>query len=340
MDRYDFPKNMKHLLRIIDRFSKKPVYEMSSEEIQRLSSTSLPNNPITRKILKKEAFRIEKKTLHIPAEDHIIPAYLFTQMEKANREPETVNCSRPLILFFHGGGWVLGHTVLNDFYCSRLASILGAVVLSVDYRLAPEHRFPCAADDAYQAYTWAARHTEAWGTDRNKIFLMGSSAGGNLAAVTAMRIRDLGGKTPSGQILIYPVTDATMSSDSYRRHEHAPQLDRRSMEFFIEQYASSPEDISSPYFSPLLAASHEDLPPALVITAEYDPLHDEGIAYARKLQSSGVETRILECEKTIHSFINYPKANGVKETEEAVMSFVEEISRQSGPGKGPTSGTE
>ncbi len=323
MEDYQFPKHMKRLIRILESFTKRPIYEMSPEEIDRLSTASIPNNWITRQLLDKKADHIVRKTLRIPTAEGPVTAYLYTKMEHPNDKDRQLRLDQPLILFFHGGGWVIGHTVLNDFYCSRLAEVTNSVVLSVDYRLAPQYRYPCAVHDAYAALQWASLHAPAWGARSDSLFVMGGSAGGNLAAAISLKAHQEDGPAIAGQILIYPVTDGTMSSDSYVRHAHAPQLDKKSMEFFIDAYKSRDEDVYEPLFSPLLAPELTGLPPALVITAEYDPLHDEGIRYGQRLQQSGVEVEFLDCMRTIHGFINYPKANGVPETEQAVATFIE-----------------
>lgn len=326
MEEYTFPKHMKRILKLIERLAQKPVWEMTSEEISRINNTTIPNNALTRKLLDKPAKGIQKKTLRIPVDSTTIPAYLFTRMERPNQSLRQGHDPLPIIVFYHGGGWVIGHTVLNDFFCSRLASLTDSVVLSIDYRLAPSYKFPTAVNDSYTALEWAALHAPAWGADPERLFVMGGSAGGNLAAVMCLKAKAQRGPKIQGQILIYPVTDGRMLTRSYTTHAQAPQLDKKSMEFFIDSYKASDEDITHPYFSPLLAEDHTDLPPALIITAEYDPLHDEGIQYGEKLQKDGVPVRFLDCKQTIHGFINYPKANGVPEMEEQVVSFIEAYS--------------
>ncbi len=323
MVEYVFSKHMKHILKLLDRFFNKPIYKMSQEEIDRLSSATIPNNLITRKLMDKRADHIEKKTLRVPTADDSIYAYLFTKKEHSNQDDHEIKFDRPLILFLHGGGWIIGHTIVNDFLCSRLVAITNAVVLSVDYRLAPEYRFPAAVNDTYSALVWAASHATAWGASEKNLFVMGESAGGNLSAVMGLKALEEHGPEIAGQILLYPVTDGRMNTESYRIHANAPQLDRRTMEFFFENYKRSNKDIYNPYFSPILAEEHTGLPPALIVTAEYDPLHDEGILYGKCLEHAGVSVEYLDCKQTIHGFINYPKATGIGETEEAISRFIE-----------------
>lgn len=321
---YALPKGMKRLLKLQDRLIDKPIHMMSHEEIERLSDRSIPNNAVTRALLDKKASNIGMKSLLIEVDETTsIKAYLFAAMERPNRS-EAVRFDRPLLVFFHGGGWVLGHTVLNDFFCRHLAAVTDSVVLSVDYRTAPDHKFPLPVDDAQAAIKWAYKHAEAWGCSTEAIFVMGASAGGNLATVAARRLRDSSERLLAGQILIYPVTDARMGSESYQKYADAPGLDTQSMVFFIDSYKRIPQDILDPEFSPLLAEDLSELPPTLIVTAEFDPLHDEGIEYGKRLQESGVEVTFLECQRTIHGFINYPKSFGAAVMEKAVREFIEQ----------------
>lgn len=322
MSQYALPKGMKRLLRLQDRLMDKPIHLMSQQEIERLSDQSIPNNAITRALLDKKASNIGMKSLLIPVDETTsIKAYLFAAMERPDGK-EVIRFDRPLLVFFHGGGWVLGHTVLNDFFCRHLAAVTDSVVLSVDYRTAPTHKFPLPIDDAQAAIRWAHRHAEAWGCSTEAIFAIGASAGGNLATVAARRLRDSSERLLAGQILIYPVTDARMDSESYRMYSDAPGLDQESMSFFIDSYKRSPQDILDPEFSPLLAEDLSHLPASLIVTAEYDPLHDEAIAYGKRLEEDGVRVTFLECKKTIHGFINYPKSYGAAMMEEAVRLFI------------------
>ncbi|MDA3834794.1 MAG: alpha/beta hydrolase [Spirochaetales bacterium] len=313
---------MQRIINILDRFAGKPIYEMTPEEIKKLGSTYIPNNAVTRKLLDKPAKNIHRTALSIPVQDASVPAYLYWEIEKTPFNKRDKVHKKPLIVFYHGGGWVLGYTVFNDFFCRKLANYTGAAVLAVDYRLAPQHPFPTAVDDSYSAFIWAYQHAPAWGANPDNIFVMGDSAGGNLAAVTCLQSRDRKGPKIAGQILLYPVTDARMQTQSYQTHANAPKLTRRKMEFFINSYKSSDQDIQNPYFSPLLAESHANLPPALVITAEYDLLHDEGLAYCDRLLEAGIPSQYLACKETIHGFIDYPKASGTAETQDAVARFV------------------
>ncbi len=209
----------------------------------------------------------------------------------------------PVMVFFHGSGFVLCSLDTHDGMCRNLCAGAGVVVVSVDYRLAPEHRFPAAPDDCLAATRWAAAHAAELGGDPARIVVAGDSAGGNLAAVTALRIREEGGPKLCGQLLMYPAT-AHSSSDmpSYAENAEGYGLTRATMEWFWNHYAS-PEDAQNPHAAPLAAADLSRLPPALVQTAEYDPLRDEGELYARRLAEAGVHVEMTRWEGMNHGFL-------------------------------------
>jgi acetyl esterase len=209
----------------------------------------------------------------------------------------------PLHVYFHGGGWVIGDLDSPDEYCRETCRSSHCLVLSVDYRLAPEHQFPAAIDDAYAAVCWVGENAAKLGADPNRLSVGGDSAGGNLAATTALRVRDQGGPTLCFQLLIYPVTDASFDTGSYLSNAEGYMLTRNGMAWFWDQYCPDTEQRRSPYASPMQASDLRGLPPALVITAEYDPLRDEGEAYAAALRAADVPVSARRYDGMIHGFI-------------------------------------
>ena len=209
---------------------------------------------------------------------------------------------RPVLVYYHGGGWVIGSIASHDGVCRALANAVPAVVVSVDYRLAPEHRFPAAAEDAHAAARWAAEHAAEIGADPRRIAVGGDSAGGNLAAVTALMARDRGGPRLAFQLLVYPVTDTAMDTPSYRENAEGYFLTRADMTWFFDHYLPRAADRMHPYAAPLRAADLRGLPPAAVITAEFDPLRDEGEAYAARLRAAGVPTTHTCYTGMVHGF--------------------------------------
>lgn len=211
--------------------------------------------------------------------------------------------AKGLLVYFHGGGFVMGSLETHDHICRDLCAGSGVAVLSVDYRLAPEHRFPAAPDDCLQAVRWAADNADALGIDASRIVVAGDSAGANLAAVTAMRLRDEGGPALRAQVLVYPVTDYhTPPTRSYIENQSGYSLTRAAMIRFWTDYIASESQAVHPLASPLRAATLAGLPPALVITAEFDPLRDEGELFAHRLLDAGGGVTLWRYDGLIHGF--------------------------------------
>jgi acetyl esterase len=210
----------------------------------------------------------------------------------------------PVLVYFHGGGWVIGTFETHDGVCRHLAKQSQAVVVSVDYRLAPEHKFPAAAEDCYAATCWVADNAAALGADAKRLAVGGDSAGGNLAAVVSLMARDRGKPKIAFQLLVYPVTNHGYDTASYRDNADGYLLTRDAMVWFWNHYLGGESDSSNPYASPLRAASFAGLPPAMVVTAELDPLRDEGEAYAEKLRQAGVPVKHKRYDGLIHGFFS------------------------------------
>ncbi|HEU5194680.1 MAG TPA: alpha/beta hydrolase [Methylomirabilota bacterium] len=209
----------------------------------------------------------------------------------------------PVLVYYHGGGWVIGDLDTHDTLCRQLTAGAGISVIAVDYRLAPEHKFPAAADDAWAATTWIVAHAAELGVDASKLAVGGDSAGGNLAAVVALQARDAGGPKIALQLLNYPVTDVGAETQSYRDLADGYMLTREGMRWFIAHYLGKPQDAEDWRASPIRAKSFEGVAPALIITAGYDPLRDEGDAYAQKLRAAGVSVDHVTFGGMIHGFI-------------------------------------
>ena len=231
----------------------------------------------------------------IPGPDGALPVRVYT--------PEGSG-PFPLLVVFHGSGFVICDLDTHDPLCRDLCARASSVVVSVDYRLAPEHRFPAASDDCLAATRWAAEHAAELRADPERIAVVGDSAGGNLAAVTALRLRDEGGPTLRAQVLVYPVTDYhTPPTPSYLENAKGRGLTRGVMIWFWKQYLADASEADDPRAAPLRAPELRGLPPALVITAEYDVLRDEGERYAGRLEEAGVPAELTRYAGLRHGFV-------------------------------------
>ncbi len=224
-------------------------------------------------------------------------------------EPPGDERDRGVLVYFHGGGFVTGSLDSHDGVCRALAAATPCVVVAVDYRLAPEHRFPAAVEDAWAATAWVAEHAASLGADPARVAVGGDSAGGTLAAVVALRARDRG--LPLAlQLLVYPVCDLACDTASYRELADGYGLTAAAMAWYRDRYLGPAGDPADPEASPLRAPDLADVAPALVLTAEYDPLRDEGEAYAQRLRAAGVPVTLVRYDGLIHGFYRMPAAIG------------------------------
>lgn len=249
----------------------------------------------------REVYKALQQTLPVPDVHHVadgdadgVPVRIYRPSDGR---------SLPSLVYFHGGGWVIGDLDTHDSICRQLASAAGCVVVAVDYRLAPEYRFPAALDDCYRALGWVIDHADTLDIDPTRVAVGGDSAGGNLGACVSLKSKLEGGPPVAFQLLIYPVTDTAMSMPSYNENGEGYMLTRDGMAWFFDQYLGADGDNRShPLAAPLHAEDLSGLPPACVITAEFDPLRDEGERFGEKLSAAGVDTTIRRFDGMIHGF--------------------------------------
>lgn len=237
--------------------------------------------------------KIENRSIPGPADQ--IPIRIYT--------PQGLG-PFPVVVHIHGGGWVIGSLDTCDDVCRALCNLSESLIVSVDYRLAPEHRYPAGLDDCYAALQWVAEHAPSINGDAARIALCGDSSGGNLAAATALYARDHGGPNATFQALIYPVTNCGFDTASYHQKACGFGLTRDAMVFFWTSYLAVPEHGNDAYASPLRASNLTGLPPALIVTAEHDPLRDDGEAYAARLHREGVPVHVTRYLDMNHGFFN------------------------------------
>ncbi|PWT98532.1 MAG: hypothetical protein C5B51_28980 [Terriglobia bacterium] len=233
---------------------------------------------------------------------------------------------RPGLVYFHGGGWVIGDLDTHDAPCRAIARLSGAVIVAIDYRLAPEHKFPAALEDCETATRWVCSHAVELGIDPHRIAVGGDSAGGNMAAVVAIHCRDTGGPALASQLLIYPVTDlSSFDTPSHREFAEDHYLTRETMNYFTGHYFGKPEDGAHPDASPLLVRDLRNLPPAFVLTAECDPLRDEGEAYARRLEEAGVPITCTRYAGMFHPFFSMPVLTEARRAYQEIAAVLREM---------------
>jgi acetyl esterase len=231
----------------------------------------------------------------------------------------------PVLVYYHGGGWVIGDLDTHDVLCRQLALQAGCAVVAVDYRMGPEHRFPAAVDDCVAATRWVRAHAAGLGVDPSRLAVGGDSAGGNLAAVVAIAARDAGDLPIAFQLLIYPATDQRRIAPSHTTNAQGYLLTADSMRYYHDHYIDDPRHDLDWRASPLLAADLSRLPPALVLVAGYDPLRDEGIEYAQRLVEAGSRASLVSFERMIHGFV--PMGRVLDEANEAVAICADALRR-------------
>jgi acetyl esterase/lipase len=278
------------ILDMMKAAARPPVHELQPQEARSMYRAS-------RGALQPELPAVaEVRDLSAPGPAGDIPLRLYRGM---GTEPGPL----PILIFYHGGGYVIGDLDTHDYVCRKIANVAQCCVIAVDYRLAPEHKFPAAIEDSAAALRWIVKEAQSLSIDPARVAVGGDSAGGNLSANMAHLARD--GQVPQlcYQMLLYPGTDMSMSQPSYRRDFAQFPLSIEAIEYFIGHYLRDESDYTDPRAAPLLADNFKRLAPAFVLTAGYDPLADEGMAYARKLEDNGVPVTLVHMSDQMHGFL-------------------------------------
>jgi len=278
------------VLDMIEEAGLPQFHELSPADARAMFEATVPKLDIR----PETVFRWEER--RIPGPGGEIPIRIYTPVE-----PEA---PLPVLVYFHGGGFVIGSLDSYDALCRAIANRAGCIVVSVDYRLAPEAKFPAAVEDCLAALSWVHDNATELDADPERMAIGGDSAGGNLTAVTALGARDAGGPALRLQILIYPVAAGEPETGSHHAFAEGLLLTRANILWFYDNYLNGPEDRGDPRFAPLAAADLSGLPPALLIVAGYDPLRDEGLAYGERLKAAGVATEISNYEGMVHGFVS------------------------------------
>ena len=287
---------IEYVLGLIEQSPYPELHTVSAAEAREIFEATAPALDVR----PEDVFRSEDRW--IDGAEGEIPIRAYTPRQPAPGE------ILPILVFYHGGGFVIGSLDSYDNLSRAIANRADCIVVSVDYRLAPEHKFPAAVDDALEAYQWVSDHARELDGDARRMAIGGDSAGGNITAVTAIGIRDEGDIAPLLQILIYPVAGGAPETPSHYEFAKGLLLTRANILWFYDQYLDRPEDATDPRFAPLLVDDLSGLPSALVIVAGHDPLRDEGVAYAERLVQAGVEVEFTNYEDMVHGFLSLSDA--------------------------------
>ncbi len=320
MDRAD--RDMRKVLEKLGALGGKPIETLTAAEARTQPG---PADAVKALMVDKgDDPEKEKAKMKVIARDLTYPAAAGEQPARIYRPEKVAEDEKlPVILYIHGGGWVLATIDAYDATPRSIAKQARAIVVSIEYRKAPEYKFPAAHDDAVAAYEWVLANAASWGGDPAKIAVMGESAGANLAANVAIAARDRKLQMPVAMALVYPVAGNDMDTKSYQQNVNAKPLNKAMMQWFVQQATASPDDVKDPRIN-LLAANLIGLPPATVVTADIDPLRSEGKALADRLLASGVNTDYKNYEGVTHEFFGMaPMVGKAKDAQEFVVDHLE-----------------
>lgn len=305
------------LLSLSELVDPQNVTEMTASQITEYNRKELTGSRAFRKLYRPVRWGVTNDMFIIPSENGVsISGYLFRKTKKSATDPSS------LIIYIHDGGWMFGNMDKYSAICSNICRATGSAVLALDYRLAPEFKFPVPVMDCYNAFLWAYQGARYWKIDTSKIYLLGSCAGGNIAAAVSRVARDKKGPAPAGLILIDPITDCRLRTQSIEKYGENPVISKKTIMFYISNYQREPKDILDPLFSPLLAQDHSRLPETLVISSGKNPLSDDAKLYAQALKSADSPAKLIECPHEIHNFINFPRSERWMDTMNAISDFV------------------
>lgn len=290
--------------------------DSTSEKINE-ENNALVEKRLAKKYLLKSSGDISVQTFVIPVSSGAVTGYLFV-----NRNVSETSGLLPLMVYFHGGGWVYGNMDFYSIYLKYLAEKTESNILLIDYHLAPKYKFPIAVEDCYDAFVWATEGAKYWKIDPDRIYLAGDGCGANLASVVSMLARDRKGPEVAGQILLYPIVDCRLRTQSMMDYKDSPTLNEKMLSYYVKCYAREPKDILSPMFSPLLSQDLSRLPETLIIAAEFDPLNDDARLFGDALKEAGTKVNVLVAKDSFNGFMPFKHARGRVESESAIWQFV------------------
>lgn len=311
-------------IKLLDYANRLNDFDFSNPDMDKVASFNIQE--MGRNRFFRKLYRPVRKNM--TCESFIIPVGLSSSVTGLLYKKEKKEASDPssLIIYIHSGGWTFGNIEITGAVCSNICRKTGAMVLAVDYRLAPSFKFGCAIDDCYQAFLWAYQGARYWKADPSKIYIMGSSCGANLAAAVCQKARNMQGPQPAGQILIDPMMDCRLRTRSAQEFEGNPVLSKKMLDFYIKNYQREPKDILDPMFSPLLSTDFSRLPQTLIFAAEYDILYDDAELYAAHLVQADTPANLIVRKNALHGYMSYPKSDRWDIYMNCVKEFVRGIS--------------
>lgn len=292
-------------------------FDLSPNKIKVFNSKVLSKKN-RNKYLVKSSSHIDTTSYVIPTQDgNNISSYFF-----ASPKDQELKGAMPLVIFFHGGGWVFGNMDFYSSYLKYFAEKMQCSVLLVDYRLSPYCKFPTPIEDSYDALLWALDGLKYWKIDTDRVFVAGDGVGGTIATSALALLRDRNSKTVSGEILFYPLTDCRLRTKSIETFKNTPTLNEGELSYFIKNFSRELKDSLSPLMSPLLNVDLSRIAPTLIIASDRDPLHDDAVLYNEALKNAGNKTKLLIAKNSFHGFLPFKNARGRKESESAICQFI------------------
>ena len=314
MNEYTLSPATAKLLKLHKKVAIFDVTTVDTQELDKFNRSEIKNRKSFKKLYKPVSHNISMETFIIPVTGGNTTGYLF---KKRDSESST------LIIYYHEGGWMLGNMECCKAICSNICKSTNSAVFAVDYRLSPTFKFPIPVEDCYSAFVWAEQGARYWKIDPQKIFLMGSCTGANLAIAVSRLARDRKGPKIAGLILEDPLTDCRLRTNSMEVHKNHPLVPKKDFEFFIQNYQRESRDILNPLFSPLLGLDHSRLPQTLIFSSELSPLTTDANLYAGALNSADTPVKLITEKNKLHSFMKYPDSDRYDDEMAAIYSFLD-----------------
>ena len=321
MNDYTLSNNTVKLLELKNSLFKENLLNASLQDIDKYNSSEIAKNWEFRRLYRPVRHNMSVDSFIIPvANGASVTGFLYRRTKKQADDSQAV------IVYVHSGGWIMGNIDITGAICSNICDQTGAMVLAVDYRLAPKFKFPTPIEDCYNAFLWAQAGAKYWKANPSKVFLMGSACGAAIAASVCQIARDRQGPVPAGLIMIDPVTDCRLRTSSCEKYKDNPVLTAKEITRSIELYQREPKDILDPLFSPLESKDLSRMPDTLILAAEYDILYDDAVLYEKAMLEGDSNAKLITRKNALHGLMDYPNSDRWKDYMTCVSDFVQGVS--------------